>query len=287
MDKMKFFGSKKKYLNLFDATIVIVILFTAAILAFLFLRRSKHITVIVKVTGQNVLYARDTPPNWFVYYFSEGMVAKDGLGRKTAQIEKVYRYDTGPNNKALYLTLSLRADYSKSSGKLSYEGKPLIIGAPITIEFQNILAEGLVSYIEGIPDERKTKEMLVEARLVQYSEVFPETIGVPAYVADAIEVGNQARDSLGNVLIVIVDKKVEPAEKIVSDSRGVISIGRDPLKKDVFLTLRLRVKEVGNQANDQEYYLFDDVRVKIDSVIPIHLQSISIYPRVIKILEVR
>jgi len=284
---MKFIRSKKKYLNLFDAVLIIAVLFTAVMLAFFFLRRSKQLTVVIKVTGQNVLYAWETPPNWFVYYFKEGMVAKDGLGRNSAEIKNIYRYDTGQNNKALYLTLDLKADYTKGSGKYSYEGKPLIIGSPIKIEFQDILAEGLVTYIEGLPDVTKTREILVETRIIWQNEVFPETSGVPDYVAEAIGVGEQTKDSLGNVLITIVDKRVEPAEKIVTDSQGNIFVSRDPLKKDVFLTLKLRVKEVESESNYNEYYLFDDVRVKIDSQIPLHLQNISIYPRITKILEVR
>lgn len=284
---MKLLKSKKKYLNLFDILIIIAIVLTAAFLAFFFLRRSKHLTVIVKITNQNVLYAFDSPPNWFVYYFKEGMAANDGLGRKTAEIKEIYRYDAGPSNKALYLTLNLKADYSKSSGKLSYQGKPLIIGAPIKIEFQDILAEGLVTYIEGAVDETKTKEMLVEARIIKENEAFPETTGVSTFIAEAISAGQQVKDSLGNVLITIVDKRVEPAEKIVTDSRGSVFVSRDPLKKDVFLTLKLRVKEVGSDVNEYEYYVFDDVRVKIGTSIPIHLKNISIYPVVTKILEVR
>jgi hypothetical protein len=284
---MKLFNSKNKFLNLFDTAIIIAILLTVTVMAFFFLRRSKYLTVVVKVTGQNVLYAWDSPPSWFVYYFREGMVAKDGLGRNSAEITEIYRYDTGPNNKALYLTLELKADYSKGSGKYSYEGKPLIIGAPIKIEFQDILAEGLVTYIEGLPDVTKTREMLVETRIIWQNEVFPETSGVPVYMAEAIGVGEQTKDSLGNVLITIVNKRVEPAEKIVTDDQGNLFVNRDPLKKDVFLTLKLRVKEVESESNYNEYYLFDDVRVKIDSSIPIHLENISIYPRVTKILEVR
>ena len=129
--------------------------------------------------------------------------------------------------------------------------------------------------------------MLVETRIIWQREVFPETSGAPAYVAEAINTGEQVKDSLGNVLITIVDKRVEPAEKIVTDSRGNVFVSRDPLKKDVFLTLKLRVKELGTDVNEHEYYVFDDVRVKIDTSIPIHLKDISIYPRVTKILEIR
>lgn len=290
---MKKTKGKRKYLNFFDALIITAVVLSTAILAFFFLRRSRHMEVIIKVTDKNVLYLYGNPPTWFSEYFREGMIAKDGLGRKTAEIKRVYRYNTAPNKKAVYLTLDLKVDYSLASGKFSYEGKPLVIGAPIKVEFQDLLVEGLVTYVEGVVDEKRTREVLVETQIMRDSEVFPETNGVPAYIAEALDVGDVVKDSLGNILITIVDKKVEPAKKIVSDSTGNLFIRRDPLKKDIFLTLKLRVTEINNKISGSEYYLFDNVRVSVGQKIPLHLRNISIYqdmsiyPTVTKILEVR
>ncbi len=267
---------QKRYLSLFDFLILTAVFLTAVFLAFFFLRKSKYVTVVVKVTNKNVLYSWDNPPSWFSYYFKEGVAAKDGLGRKTAEIKKVYRYDTDPSHKALYLTLKLKANYSHGTGKLSYEGTPLIIGTPIKIDFQNILTEGLVTYIEGIEDDRVNKEMLVRVQVKDQE----------AFVARAINSGAEIKDSLGNNLITVLEKRVEPALKSIPDNWGNLVASRDPLKKDIYLTLRLKVREESNQINEHEYYLFDDVRVNIATIIPLHFKNVEVYSEVIEILEV-
>jgi hypothetical protein len=276
-----------KNLNLFDVLVITTILIGIVILAFFLLRRTKYLTVVIKLTNKNILNAYGNPPTWFAEYFKEGMAAKDSLGRKTAEIKQVYRYDSGTTTKALYLTMSLKADYSWGSGKYSYEGAPLILGAPIKIELQQILIEGLVTYIEGVPDNRVDKEMLVETQLMDYQSVFPETNGLPQFKADAINIGDQVKDSLGNVLITVAAKRVEPAKKIVTTTNGNLLVQSDPLKKDIYLTLKIKVKEINNTVNTTEYYIVDDVRIKIGDSIPLHLKNISVYPLVTKIVEVK
>lgn len=283
---MKIFRTKNKYLNLFDLSVIIIGFVVIFVLAFLFLRRSKNIEIVVKITSQNVLTSWDTPPSWFSTYFKKGMTVKDSLGRDLAKIKNVYEYDTGPNNKAVYLTMDFKADYSGVKNQYSYEGKPLLIGAPIKIEFPNILAEGLVTYMQGVEDTRKPKTLIVQTRIMNTDFIFPETNGVNAYVADAINVGEEIKDSYGKTLITILDKGVEPAQKVVTDSAGNVFVRSDPLKKDVYLKLRLEIKETNNAINKSEYYLFDNVRVNIGEVIPLHLKDISVYPIVTKIIKI-
>jgi len=274
-----------KKVSLFDLALIILIIGIVLAAAFLFFRRTKQFEVVVKITSKNVLYAWDTPPNWFAEYFKEGMVAKDSLGRKTAEIKKIYRYDTGPNNKALYLTLNLKADYAWGSGKFSFEGNPLIIGAPIKIEFPNILIDGLITHIEGLDNSMVMRDMIVETQIMNYDQVFPETNGINSFEAEAITVGEEVKDSLGNTLITVLDKKIDPAKKIVTDANGRVFVQPDPLKKDVYLTLKLRVMEKDN-LDKKEYYLFDDTRIMIGSSVPLHLKNISFYPVVTKIASI-
>ncbi|MFC1711929.1 DUF4330 family protein [Patescibacteria group bacterium] len=276
----------KRNLTLFDILILFVVIISLAFLAYFFLRRTKHLEVTVKITDKSILYAFSNPPNWFSEYFQVGMIAKDGLGRKAAEVKKVFRYDVWPNAKAVYLTVDLKADYSKSSDKYSYEGKPLIVGSPIKIEFSRILVEGLITHIEGFDDVGENKEMLVETQIMWQNETFPETYGVPSYIPDNINIGDEVKDSRGNTVITIVDKKVEPAKKLVTDSRGNVFIRHDPLKKDVFLTLKLNVKEIHNEINDNEYYLFDDIRIMVGQDIRLLLPNLSVAPKIVKILSV-
>lgn len=270
-----------KKISLFDILIICVILFSLLFLAFFLLRRTRYINVVIKVTNKNILYTANNPPSWFAEYFKEGMIGKNSIGQTVAIIKKVLSYDTSTTEKALYLTINLKADYSKGENKYSYEGNPLLIGAPIKIEFQNVLAEGLVTYLEGVKDVREDREILTETQIMWYQQVFPETNGIPAFLAEAINVNDEVKDSLGNVLIKIVDKKVEPAKKITTNSLGNVFVVNDPLKKDVYLTLKLKVKKINN-----DYYLFDDVKVKVGGSIPVHLSNISIYPNITKILAV-
>lgn len=270
-----------KNIGLFDILIITSVLFSLLFLAFFLLRRTRYIDVVIKVTNKNILYSSNNPPSWFAEYFKEGMTGKNSMGQSVAVIKKVFSYDTSATEKALYLTINLKADYSRGENKYSYEGNPLLIGAPIKIEFQNILAEGLVTYLEGVKDMRGDGEILAETQIMWYQQIFPETTGIPSFLADAINVNDEVKDSLGNVLIKIVDKKAEPAKKITTNSLGNVFVVNDPLKKDVYLTLKLKVKKINN-----DYYIFDDVKVKVGERIPLHLPNISIYPNITKILAV-
>jgi len=284
---MKETKREKKSIDLFDAVLIFSIVLIGGFLAFFFLKRAKYVEVEVKITNQNILYAKDNPPSWFTEYFKPGIIAKDSLGRKRAEIKKVFRYDTKPEQKAIYLTLEVKTDYTKGEDKYSYEGKPLIIGAPILLEFPNILAEGLVTRMQDGQDNRQTKEMLIETQLLFYEENAQSTHGVLPFIPEAIRVGDEVGDSLGNTLISIIDKRVESAKRTVVDAFGNVFIRQDPLRKDVYLTLKLKVYEVKNSINEKEYYLFDDVRVKVGNIIPLHLNDISIYPTVTKIIEIK
>lgn len=263
---------KNKFLNLFDFTLIIILIMVGILSAYFLLKRNKYLEITVKITNQNVLYSLESPPSWFTEYFKPGMIVKDSFGRKLVELKKIYRYDLTPDVKTLYLTLNIKADYNKGSGKYSYEGKTLSIGAPIKIEFPDILVEGLVTDISGLKRELKNNEILVWSTLYD----------VKPYIADNLNIGDNVKDSNGDVAITIIDKKVEPAEKSVPDSLGNLHLSRDPIAKDIRLTFKLNVNKVSNSINNNEYYLFGDIRILVNTVIPVHLGNIDIYPMVNK-----
>jgi hypothetical protein len=234
----------------------------------------------VKITEDSILYVRNNPQAWFVYLFKEGMRERDGLGRTSAEIEKVNYYDSGEAKKAVYLNLRLRVDYNKRSRNYLYKGKPLLIGSPIKIEFEDIITEGLVTSVEGVDDPRKDVELIVKSQIFDLNPVFPETNGVQPFLAEAINVDDKVRDSNGREVITVLEKTEEAAKKIVTNDKGEVFLRRDPVKKDVYLTLKLLVRQI----ND-EYYLFDDIQVKIGNGIPIHTVNYSIWPVVTEILK--
>lgn len=267
-------------LKFFDFLVISLFIVLGISFFFFFFRQSKYITVKLKITEKNVLYAYSAPPSWFVYLFKEGMKERDGLGRVNAEVLDVYFYDTTPANKAVYLTLKLRATYSSRSRGYKYKGKVVAAGEGLRINLEKILAEGLIVEVEGMESPFEEVHLQVKAQIVEIDRVFSETTGTEAYIADAIRVGDKVFDSSGRFMAEVMEKKVQPAQKNTFDDKGNVYQRFDPRKKDIFLTLKVRAKKINN-----EFYFFDDVRIKVSGDLPFHFKDISIYPVVTEILH--
>jgi len=277
---MKKFFFKNKELYLFDLLWVLGLGLLAFILLVFLFRKDEYINVTIKITNDNVLYSQTISPAWFSYFFREGMKEKDGLGRTRAEIKRVYIYNTSPDKKALYLLLRIKATFNKRTNQYSYKGRPLLIGAFLKVEFQRILANGLVTEIEGMEDLRKIKEIIVETQVMDYQTAFPSTRGVDPYLAEEVREGDVVRDLDGEAIITVLEKRVKPAQRVSVDSLGRAHLIQDPLKKDLYLKLKLKIKEVNH-----EYYLFDDIRVSVSQKIPVHFDTLTLYPTIIKIYQ--
>lgn len=269
-----------KKIQLFDCLFVSVfLLIVAAFFIFLF-RKSDYLNVRLKITDKNILYAYSSPQSWFVYLFKKGMVGKDSLGRVNAEIIDVYYYDTSPSTKAVYLAIKLRTAYTSRSQEYRFKGTPVAIGEGLRINFGKILAEGLIVGIEGLENPYEQVDLKVKTRLMDNSPNFLETTGVELFVAEAIRIGDKIFDSSGKIMAEIIDKKVLPAQKNTFDDRGNVYQSLDPRKKDVFLTLKVKAKKINN-----EYYFFDDLRIKVNENLPLHFKNLSVYPVIIEIFN--
>lgn len=278
----KFNFKKLKNIAVFDLVSGFVLL-SIIIFLFIFLfRKNKYVNITLRVRSNDVpflyLYSHDNPPSWFSFLLREGMKEKNSLGRTKAEITEVLLYDITPETKAAYLTIRLEAGYNKRENKYRYQGKPVLIGSRLELEFEAIKIWGLVTHIEGVLDARKKTELEIEAKLVSYSPTFPETRGVEPQIPEAFSVGEKSYDSQGNVVAEILDKKVSPADKTVTDSRGNLFVKKDPFKKDVFLKLKIKVTKMNN-----ELFFLDTEKVEVDKSIPIQLEKITIWPVITKI----
>lgn len=277
---VKFFKSFKA----FDFVITFLLIFLAIAFFLFFFRQSKFLTVKMKITEKNVLYASTTPPSWFVYLFKEGMVEKDGFGRVNAQVADVYFYDTTPTNKAVYLTIKLRTTYNNRSREYKYKGTTVAVGEGLRINLEKILVEGLIVEVEGLENPYEEVYFQVKARLMENttSSVFSETTGVEPFVAESIKIGDKVFDSSGKLMAEVVEKEVLPAQKNTFDDKGNVYSKTDPRKKDVFLKLKVRAKKINN-----EFYFFDDIRIKVGQSLPLHFPNISLYPVITEIKQIQ
>src|SRR3990172_5929258 len=274
---MKNLKKRLKDLGLFDKILIGLVVFLVLFFAYAFFRKTTFITITAKVGEEDVVWEHWSRA-WFSQLFYEGMKEKDGLGKVNAEVLGVHSYYTYPPKEAVYLTIRLKAVYSRSSTQYTYKGLPVVVGTTIRMYLDRVFVDGLVTHIDGIKDPREQKILIVEVQVREENPTFLESSGTEEYIADALTVGQKIRDDQGNEVIEILNKKVESAMKVVTTSDGRVIVGINPLRKDVFLTLKINAIELNNK-----YFLFDDIPISIGLKIPLNTPTLTILPEVTKI----
>lgn len=280
MEKIRKVINLAKKLSIFDWLTLVIVIIGIVFVSFFIFKQEKWVRVEVKISPEQWWMESRYPPYWLVDYIKKGAKQYDSLGKNIAEVTGVKTYEWKDNRKIVYLTLNLKVEVNKRQKKISFNHKPLEIGQSIDLSFEMLGIQGLVTFIEGVSDLRIWEEKIVEARATQWSDIFPETMGILPWRADAINVGDQMKDSQGKVVAEVLAKNVKPAEKITTTSDGRTLLSYDPLKKDVFLTLKIKTFK----QEDISYYL-DDFKVKIGQSILLALPNIDIMPEITKIIN--
>lgn len=283
--------TKIKKLSLFDKFLFIIFLILGFVFIYIFFRKSTYITVNVKIGEDDVSWERWSRP-LYSNYFYKGMKESDGMGRVNAEVLDVRSYDVAPTNilyssiissifsvkKAVYLTLRLKVIYNRSNNQFTYKGLPVLIGSPIKLYLDRTLTTGLVTGMDGVEDPRDKQILIVEARLKKESQTYSETSGSDIHIADALTLGQKTFDDQGQLVIEVIGKKVEDAKRLTTSADGRTIISFNPLKKDVYLTLKVYAFRMGDK-----YYLFDDMPILIGYPIVINTPITSLLPEVTSI----
>ena len=269
---LKFIQRWKKKLTLFDVAIFILIAGIAFFFLFILFRSKQDITVIIEMDDVN---------QWYAYSLHEGQTQRDEIGRKLATIDKAQFYTTSVENKKIaFVTLKISAVFSRATQQYSYQGQPLLVGAPLRIDLNNILLDGHIvevdSNISSLSYKKET--VTVEGKLLFENPIYHETEGVPDYVANAFSIGDEVKDALGNVALAVVDKNVAPAQRYTFDSTGHVFVVADPLRKDIAVKLKLLVQNI----NGEKYYL-NHFRVGVNSILPIDFENATLFVTLTKI----
>jgi hypothetical protein len=274
---------KKNLSNIVIAASICLLLF---FFAYTFLRKGTYITAVIKIGSDSINFAswrrEESTPKWFSSQFRPGMKELDGIGRTNAEVLSVRSYDSSPNNQNVYLTVKLRATYARGSNQYTYKGKPILVGSVIKTFLGNILAEGMVTHIEGdTQDNGKKHKIILKTKVLYLNQVFPETTGVLPHIADSINVNQEIKDTQGNLAITVKEKIVTDAKKLVTTSGGQIIVTTNPLLKDLSLTLEVYAEKIQNK-----YFVFDDIPILIDQFIPLHTDTVSLYPTITEIVSI-
>ena len=276
-----YFGMIKK-ISLVDKILITTALLGMFFFAYVFFRKADYITVTVKVGTDTLIYKEWTDYTgirpWFADLLHKGLTQKDALGRTTNEIVSVNSYNIRPNAQIVYVKARLRGIVDRASHQYIYNGTPITIGSTLKLDFNNITFEGLVTDINGGADNRQRVKLSVETKLVEENSVYPGASGVSPEVANEIQGVHEIKDADGNIILQITQKHIENANTFAIDSNGKATVQKNPLRKDVYLTLDINALKIGDR-----YYLFDDVPILIGERIPLNTGKLSIFPKVIKI----
>ena len=260
-----------------------MVLLAAGVVIFLTtksINKDKWITIEFKVFSSAPYYSDYdglVTPYWIADKIQTGDVQYDNLGQKNFQVLSVKSW--GFQAKDVWVTASVKAQYKPSQKTYTYQYQPLEIGRPIEITINGTNVRGTITAIQGFSDTRKTYDVTVKARVMDsYSPYSATTRGVDPWIADALEKGQVMKDTTGKIIAEILDKEVKPAEKTVITSDGRVLLSEDPLKKDVYLTVRLHVTK-----NNDTYLFLENVPVKIGFSFPLYMERLLVHPNITQI----
>ncbi|MBU3956708.1 DUF4330 domain-containing protein [Patescibacteria group bacterium] len=257
-----------KKIGVFELLIGFLILLVLILVMVQLRSKEQWVKAEVKISASSWWQAYFTaPPYWLGESIKVGDKEFDPQGKVVAEVLSVRIHELStlqhqePTRKDFYLTLNLRVSKDRRTGKLKFKNQPLEIGGPIELHLTNTYASGLVTFVEGVPDERETKGLIIKG-------VWANTV---PWDAEAIPVGGRMMDGMGNVVAEILEKRIELAEKTVETWDGRLVTSRDPLKRDIYLKIKLLTKKQG-----ENFYFHEDQKVKIGETLFIQLPGVDV-----------
>lgn len=280
------FRTGKYKIKLFDTLLVASL--TIVLLSFFILltRTTKDLVVTIKVGQDNVkdLANERGVGEWYSSALFLNLKDQSYFDTSTANIINIKQYDADPGKKNIYVTVNLKTIYNTALKRYTYNGKNVLIGSPIDINFDRLYLYGVIVDIEGYRPNDKMVNLIVKSQFInnQANFKFQDTGGVPPFVADGLQEGDIIKDFHGGSVVELIKKDIENAKRVVVTSDGNVLLREDPYLKDIFLTFKIRAVKRENR-----YYFFEDLPILINYPLPIHFDKTSIWPLVTAIDEIK
>jgi len=267
-------------ISVFDFVLLCIGVFLFFGFFFFFYRKAEYVNIRVKVTDQDVLYAKTQPETWYANRFEVGDVERDTLGRVISEIVGVERFNVTSRLKAVYLDLKVRATYDTRTKLYSARGKPLIFGTPVRFNFSTITFDGIVT---EFPKSEYQKNLRVENMKVVVLQRWIRPDGVTGVTVEpttiqSIKKGDKIYNSSGEVLAEVLEVKIRQAERTVETDKGELLLRYDPIYKDGIYTLNIRAR-----VFNDEPFVFDNIPVKLGEVLPLNFPDVSLFPVIVEI----
>ncbi len=256
-----------------------ILLCLLVFMVFIFQKKT-YVTADLFISGGEWWWITADPPYWLSNPVIQGASEYDLSGRKVVEVLQVEKFDQQAR-KTMLIRAKLLVTKNLRTKKLRFKQIPLEIGSTIVISPGNIGMYANVVGIEGIQDLSPQEEKIITTC---WYNVFP-------WQADAIHVGDVMKDGSGNEVAQVLYKAVSIAEKtIVTENNqfiygtptkqvGQLILSRsDPLRRDVTLELKIKVRKIENQS-----YFGVVQNVKIGELLFLSLPEIFINPTIISL----
>jgi len=271
-------------IKLFDIIIISLFLVIILSVSWLLLRTKKELKIVIKVTDVNTVdyKKKDSAEAWFANLLYAGLEQKDALGNVTAKITEVKTYDAPLGRKNVYLTLLINSVFCPGTRQYTYNGRNILIGAPIQLLMDKVSVGGFVTDVDGFKRPYEQKKLIITVQFFDFGQQITGLTGVLPYIPDSINIGDTEKDSLGNNIITVIKKEVEEAKKVTTTADGEVLLRRDPVRKDMYLTLEVKANRI-----DDRYFLFDDQPLLVDQPLGLNFEKVTVYPIITKIDEAK
>lgn len=262
--------SKKPF---FGKTDLLIIGFILSVLLIVFLsvklifQKEKYITIEMVTSGGEWWWGTPHPFYWNVLPLNKGDIEYDLAKNPVFEILEIEKYTVDDRIMGL-IKAKVRVKENKITKTYSFKQTRIEIGKTIGVSPNNISLIGQVMAIDGVSKFSEPYSVIVTTK----------SYGILPEEANNMVVGDTVQNTDGHVVAEIIDKKEEPARQTATDWKGNVLTKRNPITKDVTVTLRVEVRKDG----DLKYYQYYQV-VKPGLVVRFELQNATIEPYVIKV----
>lgn len=253
--------------KLFDLVFILAIIFSLLIFGMkYFLKKEEWVKVTIKVVPEKWFWGDQPPPNWYALSVNKGDKEFNSMGKPIAEIIGVKRLDTGGTAKVLYIKARLRAVYQQRKQSYFFKDQPLELNSPVELNLNKVNVSGIVTQINDSPPLELEKYLKV--KIVLY-ERYP-------WYADKIKEGDKYTSG-GEVLAEVIKKEVDLSQKTVVilgelkrfGKDVILPVAKDPLKRDITLTLKIKVRKEG----EKDWVFRTDQLVKVGNKLNIPLDN--------------
>lgn len=198
-------------------------------------QKDQYVTVEIIASGGNWWETIPGVPDWLGDAVTLGLVEYSAGGKKLVEILDTRNYNE-EQNRVLWIKARLLVTPDKNTGGWRFRQMPLQIGSTITIQPNNIKLTGSVVAVEELENTEEYKNIIITVRLYYR---FP-------WYAEEIMPGEKYTAAHDRVIAEVLSKKVDLAETVVHTADGRAVEQKDPLKRDITLTLKIEVEDRGD-----------------------------------------